>query len=354
MDNQTILSPASADVESIMQAGVLAPSADNHHRFKFQRTPEGIGLFVDGDHLDAPFYRRVLDWVSLGAVVENMTIRAMRLGFEAKPRWTYHLSEPGQIVELQVRAGARCDSGLDAAILERHTNRRVVYSGPSLSPADQGAVETLIADIPGARLVFFDSGKARRELLRLIMLAETERFRTRSLHADLFAAVRFDVGWDASATEGLPPGALAVEPGARWAFSQLKYWPLMNLLSYLGVHHALGFRSAYLPCRLAPHCGVITTRLPVGQGGAVSVGQALERIWLWAEGRKLAFQPLAGAALLALPGYDGVPEVTGRHLRDGWKRLTPGELPLMVFRMGRARSIGLRSGRPALSSFVRG
>ncbi len=99
-------------------------------------------------------------------------------------------------------------------------------------------------------------------------------------------------------------------------FAQLRRWPLMNMLRHAGVHHALGFRAGYLPCRLAPHRGVLTTSLPVQQGAAL-VGRALERLWLEAERRDLAFQPFAGAALLALPEYEEVPEKTGKRLREG-------------------------------------
>src|SRR4029453_6087419 len=146
---------------------------------------------------------------------------------------------------------------------------------------------------------------------------------------------RFDVGWNASAEEGLPPGALGVEPGVRWAFAQLRRWPLMNALRHVGFHHALGFIAAYLPCRLAPHSGVLTTSLHV-ERGAISVGMALERLWLEAENRGLALQPFCACALLALSDYRAVPQATGERLRQGWRALT-NETPVMAFRLGYAK-----------------
>jgi hypothetical protein len=180
--------------------------------------------------------------------------------------------------------------------------------------------------------------------------AETERFAVRSLHDDLFAAVRFDVGWKASAEEGLPPAALGVEPGVRWAFARLRDWPVMKALNLAGMHHFLGFRAASLPCRLAPHVGVLTTSL-APEPGSLVVGRALERVWLEAARRGLAFQPLAGAALLALPGYEAVRPATGQRLRQQWGSLT-AETPLMVFRMGRATPPAVRSGRPPWERFA--
>jgi len=322
----------------------MAPSADNHHCFKMQLTPGGIGLVGDAEYVGAPFHRRVLNRISLGAVVENMSIRAIRLGYRAEAHWPPHPSNASRIVELRLSRGEAQDLGLDEAIPTRHTNRNVVFAGPALHDADLVAFADLIGDIPGVGLTFCDSGPLRKLLLRLVWLAESERFRTRELHQDLFSAVRFDVGWHATVTEGLPPAALGIEVGLRWAFSQLRHWSVMNFLRLMGLHRSLGFRAAYLPCRLAPHCAVLTTRLPLEQG-AVSVGRALQRIWLEAERRGLAFQPLAGAALLALQEYEAVPSSTGARLRNGWKSLTDAT-PLMVFRMGHAKPPAVRAGRP--------
>ncbi len=212
-----------------------------------------------------------------------------------------------------------------------------------MSESDLAAFRELLRGIDGVTLSFFDSGSPRTQLLRLARIAEAERFNTKALHEDLFSSVRFDVGWHASAEEGLPPGALGVEPGMRWAFAQLRHWPVMNTLRHFGIHHVLGVRAAALPCRFAPHRGVLTTRLPI-ERGAAAVGVALQRIWLTAESLGLAFQPLAGSALLALPGYRDVPVQTGARLRQGWRELTD-ETPLMVFRMGHAKPPAIRTRR---------
>lgn len=335
---------------SIMQAGVLAPSADNRHCFEFRITQDGIVLSGDSSYASAPYHRRVLNRISIGAVVENMVIRAARLGYRAELHWLAERSEPSPIVEVKLYREAPRETPLDAAIATRHTNRRVVFSGPKLSEPELKVFAQLAQDIPGVALDFFDSGPRRDALLRLAWRAEAERFGVRSLHDDLFSAVRFDVGWNKSATEGLPPAALGVEPGMRWAFAQLRHWPVMNALRSIGLHRVLGFRAASLPCRLAPHRGVLTTTLSLEQG-AVAVGRAMQRIWLEAARRGLAFQPLAGAALLALPGYEAVRPATGERLRRGWKALT-AETPLMVFRMGYARAGDLRAGRKSWESFL--
>jgi len=340
-----------SDLRSIVEAGVRAPSADNRHCFEVSASPDGILLFGSAAYLNGPFHRKILSLISFGAVVENMTIRAARLGYQANISWLPHRSSPALIADLRLTRSEPVETARDQAIAGRHTNRRVVFSGPRLSDVALRELKELVHGIDGVTLDFFDLGTRRAALLRLVEIAEAERFNTRTLHEDLFSSVRFDAGWHAGTDEGLPPAALAVEPGARWMFAQLRHWGLMNALRHFGIHRALGFRAAYLPCRLAPHRGVLTTSLPL-ERGAVAVGMALERVWLEAERRGLAFQPFAASSLLALPEYREVPVKTGERLRAGCKALTP-DTPLMVFRLGRAPQPAIRTGRPHVEAYLR-
>lgn len=330
---------------------MLAPSADNRHCFELQLSDEGVLLFGNRTYASAPFHRKVLALVSFGAVVENVRIRAAFLGYQARITWLPDPTEPSLIAEFRLAKAEPTEHELDAAIPRRHTNRRLSYHGPRLSEPELAALSKSVAGIEGISLHFMDSPASRTKLLGLLRIAEAERFNTRSLHQELFSAVRFDVGWQKTVEEGLAPCALSVEPGMRWAFRQFGRWPVMNLLRALGFHHVLGFRAAYLPCRLAPHCAVLATTLPV-ERGALAVGMALERIWLRAASSGLALQPFAAPALLALPGYVDVPPITRDRLGDGWRGLLT-DTPVVVFRMGFAKSTEGRSGRPTPSAFMR-
>lgn len=340
-----------ADLPAIARAAVAAPSADNRHCFELRATADRLLLFGDARHVADPYHKRVLNHVSFGAVVENVVIRAARLGHQASVTWFPDPGRPALIAELRLSSADPLESALDSAIAARHTNRRVRYTGPGLANEDLRRIQAQVGSIDGVTLHLLDSAAKRAQLLRLVRIAEAERFNTRALHEDLFSAVRFDVGWKATAETGLPPGALGVEAGMRSAFGLLRHWPLMNVLRQIGLHHVLAFRAASLPCRLAPHCGVLTTCLPI-ERGALAVGMALERIWLVATSLGLAFQPFAGAALLSLADYREVPVRTGERLRNGWLEITT-ETPIMVFRLGHADAPMVRTGRLPPESVLR-
>ena len=196
---------APADLTSILQAGVLAPSADNRHLFEFQESANGLSLFGNEAYRNARFQHRFLCLVSFGAVVENMVIRAARLGYRANLRLLPDPDRPALIAELNLTKGVPSEIALDAAIPGRHTNRRVVFWGPRVDDAGLDRFKGLLDGIDGVALNFCDSGDQRSQLLRLISIAETERFNTPALHHDLFSAIRFDVGWHASRRRVLRP-----------------------------------------------------------------------------------------------------------------------------------------------------
>ena len=232
----------------------------------------------------------------------------------------------------------------------RHTNRRF-FSGPSLAAAEKADLEQEVEHVPNVKLTWLDLPTQRREVLRLMRLAETERFRSRTLHAELFSALRFDADPGADCERGIPIGAAEVEMFARPLFGMMRRWSVMRLLNIVRAHSLLGLRAAYLPARLSPHLGVLTSDGDMPHA-AISAGRALERFWLRTTQLGMALQPFAAAPLYARSEFTGVSERTRATLRAGWAELVPRRIPLMAFRLGHADAPSARTGRPPLSYFL--
>lgn len=338
----------------IVGAGVLAPSADNEHVFRAEILETGIRLWPTAafaaltteDHL-----RRVLGMLSMGAVLENMRLRALELGFAAHVKWLSGSgSEP--IAQLNVqRADSQTSDDLAAAIPVRHSNRRM-YHGPVLTPHETAQLNAAVAPVAGARLIWLQ-GAARRQALGLVWRAESERFLREDLHHEIFSSIRFDLSWTANAQWSLPPGALEIEPPMRPMFKLLRHWGLMRSLTWFGVHRLLGLRAGWMPAWQAPALGLLVSPLPVEEG-AVAVGTALERLWLQASLLELALQPLAASAVLMQPSTyaHGASDALRATLAAGWQSIAPGTTPLMVVRMGRAAMPSLRSGRRPVEDYL--
>lgn len=337
---------------SLAAAAVAAPSADNEHVFRLAAQGDRLLLWATPDLANAERARRILGLISVGAVAENLTLRARRLGMRLEPRWQLDRGAGAPLAEFHVGEAPLADDPLERAIEQRHTNRRLRFRGPALAPPDQRAIEEDAASA-GASLAWLDEPPRRAQALRLIRLAETERFRNPALHRELFGSIRFDVGWRASAERGLPPASLELPAFERPAFALLRHWGVQRIANLAGTHRFIGFRAAYVPCRLAPHlCAITADGDP--EAAAVAAGRALQRVWLRASGLGLAFQVFAASALYALPGMDDIPATLARELAEGWERMLPGRRPYVVFRMGRADPVTARTGRPPPETVLAG
>lgn len=336
----------------IARSGVLAPSADNRHVFTIEITETAIRLWPRREFASTTQrHRRVLGLISLGAVVENMRLRAGEHGVSAHARWLPDGSS-GPVVQLDLHATPATPADeLAAAIPARHTNRGM-YHGPALSDVETTLLGASVAPVEGIQLIWLH-GDARRRALALIWRAESERFLRERLHEELFSSIRFDLSWHATADQALPPGALGIEAPMRPLFKALRHWALMRPLSWLGVHRLVGLRAGWLPCWQAPALGLLATSLPPEQG-AVAVGTALERLWLRATLLDLALQPMAAAAVLPLQSAAdrGASDELRTALVTGWQAICPGLTPLMVFRMGRAAEPEVRAGRQPVEAYL--
>ena len=326
---------------SILRAGIAAPSADNSQPWRFAWTGDDLDLRIDADRSGrVSDTRHVLSDLAAGTCLENMIVHARSLGYvadlqifprpgDARIRWRHEPSGPPE--------------PLAGAIDRRHTDRNFPWRGP-ITPDTQARLDAQAQTIPGQRLWWPRTPRERKAALGVIRQAETLRFRSPTLHAELFSSIRFAAGWHSACEEGLAPATLAVEPPMRPLFQAMRRPAVMSLFNHLGAASMLGWRSAYLPIRLSP--GLCLIVIPsAARSDVLAGGRALQRVWLQATLDGLSVQPYAAAGVPALqPPLSRL----GLALRD---LCAPG-YGLVFLRLGHARSAPRhRGGRRALASF---
>lgn len=340
---------------SILCAGVAAPSADNSQPWRFAWEGEDLDLRIDAERSGrVSDSRYVLSDLAAGACLENMLIRGRSLDYAAEPKIFPREDDPLWVARIRWYRDPDNDrpEPLGQAIERRHTDRRFPWHGPIGAEA-QARLDAEAARIPGQRLWWPRTPRERAAALKIITLAETLRFRSATLHAELFSSVRFSAGWRNTCEEGLAPAALAVEPPMRPLFQAMRRSALMRALNRVGAASMLGWRSAGLPIRLSPGLCLIVTP-SASRSDVLAAGRALQRVWLQATLDGLSVQPYAAAGVLGL-GFVPVEPAFREPLSRVASALAdlcgPGH-GLVFLRLGRGRSAPpLRSGRRALASF---
>lgn len=342
------------ELRFVLESAIRAPSADNRLPIRFRVDEDAIEIRAAEELPTAGGYRELLLLLTLGALVENAHIAASTLNHRLTVTLPQRLEAGMPLLRLTPVDGPVAADPLHTQLEQRHTNRRVVYRGPPLSTAERKAIAQSTERTPAARITWIE-GASRRFVIRQMTHAETERFRNRVLHAELFSAIRFDVGWNAGCPEGLPPGALQVEAPARPLFQAFRHWSIARAGNRFGAHHIFGLRSCRLPCMLAPDLGVVTVdRRDIES--LVQAGRCFQRIWLELTQLGRVLQPLPAAALYALPEArgEGVPERLHQRLEGAWQQEFDGQTPVMFFRSGKAKPAQITTGRLPVEVYLDG
>jgi len=342
---------STARLERLIAAAIAAPSAENKHIVRFEPRATSIRITVAPRLLaGAAPHRIAFHELAFGAVIENLLLEAAPLGFAAllqlNPQWRSN----GIIADIGLRESESAVDGLHRWIFARRTNRRLYdrRKVPDAITREIGQAATVVA---GAEVLWLDHPQLRRQALSVIWRAERERFRCERLHAELFEAIRFDLGWKASADEGLPPGSLEIEPPFRPLFRALGRWRLQRFFNAFGAAELLGLRAGWLPAWSASHLAVLTVD-PVSENGFIHSGRALQRLWLAATRHSLALQPFAAPMAMIHSGW--VTDASRRQFATELARLSEGKTAAILFRLGYAQPPTVHAGRPSPTRFLVG
>lgn len=339
----------------ILCAGIAAPSADNSQPWRFAWSGDDLDLRIDsGRSGRVSDSRYVLSDLAAGACLENMLVRGRSLGCSADLEIFPRQEDDLWVARMHWRRapGSESSEPLAAAIDARHTDRRFPWRGPMTAEV-QARLTTQAGQLAGPRLWWPRALRERNAALGIIRQAETLRFQSATLHAELFSSIRFSAGWHGTCEEGLAPATLAVEAPMRPIFQAMRRPGLMTMFNRLGAAQALGLRSAWLPIRLSP--GLCLIVIPsTARPDVLAGGRALQRVWLQATLEGLSVQPYAAAGVLGL-GFVPIEAAFQQplsQLRSALATLCGTGHGLVFLRLGYAKSAPRhRSGRREPASF---
>lgn len=272
---------------ALVAAAVLAASPHNSQPWKFAVGADRIELHADDSrHLGAiDGLRRELH-LGLGCALENLLLAAGPHGFGARVSYLPAGDAAAPVATVELAAAPPASSELYEAIPRRHTHRGRYRVASPIAASTLAELETLAADLPETRLVWWRAAAERARFASATVAA------TRAIVADAEQSsashrwMRFDADQVARHRDGLTVDALGLPPllGA--------VVKLLPAPSRARVDAGWLAATEEVHTASAPLFGAIAVRDPGERPSRLAAGRLWQRLQLRAALAGIAGQPL--------------------------------------------------------------
>ena len=271
----------------LVRAAILAANPHNSQPWRFRVTENTIDVFADpGRNIGAidPFLREMT--MGIGCALENLLIAAATEGYSAEIKLQPDPGNPAHAAHILLSPGTRIASPLYDAIPKRHTNRGPYDTARNVSADSLEGLTALGADLPGTRLIWFDSPEARTKIGELIVGAAEAIVADRQQSAD--SARWFRTGWQQLQTfrDGTTLDAQSLPPFVDAAAK------ILPPLSQETADHAWLQATRERHVATAAAFGLILVTDARDNTMRLRGGRLWQRMHLWATTKRLAMQPL--------------------------------------------------------------
>lgn len=275
-------------VSKVVEAGNLAPSADNSQPWIFVWNGKSLALKLDRKKLSG----NVLDasssatWLAIGAVAENMISVAKALN--ASVSWSaintdIHANET-LIGEFDLSEAGIEDSNLVHPAFQRHTNR-FPFKNSSIEGELLSRISSLSEGQASARI--YTEKAELASFSSLVQAASRVRFRIREVHEWFSDTLRFSEEEVASG-DGLDIRTLPLPPGGKALLKFTSDWNRMEKLNKAGLYKLFAAIEGQ-PVRKGPALLAITS--PSDNESVFSAGRLMQRAWCQLNAAGVAVHP---------------------------------------------------------------
>lgn len=339
--------------ELIAMAATRAPSGGNAQPWHLESTRDRLSLRLATECTTTMDVGYRGSAVALGAAAFNAKVAAAAHGLTGDLQW--HRGDEGTPLYGIMQLSSGCSDPALAALyepmLQRETNR--AYGSPAPIAPDIVDALTAAAQSEGARLSVLDTTGDIDAAAKIIAEADRIRYLTPTLHREMFSELRWP--GDPDPDTGLDVTMLGLDPGDLVLLDILRRPEVMARLTDWNAGTALGDDAHK---RVAGSAAVAVISV---QGRRLTdyalAGSAVEAVWVSAQQRGLAVQPVSPVFLYAHTDADRTELAPGhaaalRDLQRSFRRLVGterDESQALVLRLSRAPRPAVRSRRKPLA-----
>lgn len=351
-------------ITEIVRAGIMAPSGGNAQPWKFIYTNKGLFIFHD-EHFSYSLldFNNLGSYVAIGAVVENISIKASSLGFAIDVAY-FPIENNTKVVAhitFKTAKATAINQFLEKGISIRVTNRDLFVKQP-LSNDFYDSIKSAVKSYEGAELHIVDDEQLMKQLAEILATAEMLRIIHPRGHYDTFTnELRWTPEEIKQKADGLDVNSLGASVGELAALKVAADSKAVDFIRDLKGGKAFT-KAVKKSVASSSAIGLITMPM-YSELNFLQGGRALERIWIEANLAGVSFQPIAQLVFLIARLKQG----NGADLDDYYRneignleklffKLLPqliNKQVVFIFRLSKAGEPKVRSlRRPVESSFV--
>lgn len=292
----------STEIESLISYAIMAPSGGNIQPWKWLHKDKNLLLFNDINRsVSILNYKNTASLISFGAATENLIIKSHSMGYEVEVV-KFPLGEENNLIAsfrfykspTPTTEEHNVDHFLDY-IPKRLTNRNL-SSRVSLDKADENYFKEIVKHIPGARLKIFTNVN-RIDKLKTILSEVDKLFMTNKTgHTHFIHEIRWNKQEVEETRDGIDINTIDLTPTEKAGLIVSKNWNVTKHIKKWKFGNAFG-KLSQKAVDSASALGVIV--MPkFNNDGYFEGGRAVQKLWLAATEKDIAFQPMSISTFL--------------------------------------------------------
>lgn len=337
------------DTIKILTYAAMAPSGSNSQPWKF-RVLENCIEVVALPHKDHPILNvhNRGTWVGHGALLENLSIASLALGWKAEIRVFPDAQIPDITARITLTQHEPISNKFFEAISKRSTNRKSFQRSTLLSEDKKIFDAYLQEPVGAAKLFFVEDVEKIKELGKAIATNEIVMLENKTLHRLFFDEIVWNKREEQQKQAGLYVKTMELASPQEKAFRAFRHWPVMKFANMFGfAEKVIAAENAknYASCALM---GLIA--VPDEDYAFIDAGRLMERVWLCATAHNLGFHLMTGVLFLKQSiDYGNLAQLSHNHqilINNSYEvikniffasdRTVSGLIPIMLFRIGKS------------------
>jgi ThiF family protein len=296
IDNESIELKAT-EIEEIVKYAIMAPSGGNVQPWKWLYKNKYLFLFNDVNRCVSILnYKNTASLISLGAATENLVLKTQQMGYEVEVN-KFPLGIGNDLIvsfkffnKKTKKTVPHQNNHLINYVPKRLTNRNLSTKIP-LDPSIEFYFNTIVSTIPGAKLkIFKDNGEVNK--LKTILSEVDKLFMTNKVgHTHFINEIRWNKKEVEETRDGIDINTIDLTPTERAGLIVSKNWNVTKHIKKWKLGNEFG-KLSQKAVNSSSALGMIT--MPSFDADSFfEGGKAVQRLWLAATEKGIAFQPMS-------------------------------------------------------------